>query len=97
MQRRDKEYVHGQLAVEAAKIQGIFPDIDTIWKVDLQEEDKVETAKEDVDTTIDKWQDSHLSLIVIRAWNPMIGPLLAQARLPPILAFISAIINNVAP
>ena len=27
----------------------------------------------------------------------VIGPLLAQARLPPILAFISAIINNVAP
>ena len=71
MQRRDKEYVHGQLAVEVAKIQGIFPDIDTIWKVDLQEEDKVETAKEDVDTTIDKWRDSHLSLIVIRAWNLM--------------------------
>ena len=27
----------------------------------------------------------------------VIGPLLVQARLPPILAFISAIINNVAP
>ena len=56
MQRRDKEYVHGQLAVEAAKIQGIFPDIDTIWKVDLQEDDRIETAKEDVDTMIDKWR-----------------------------------------
>ena len=56
MQRCDKEYVHGQLVVEAAKIQGIFPDIDTIWKVDLQEEDKVETAKENVNITIDKWR-----------------------------------------
>ena len=29
--------------------------------------------------------------------DSVIGPLLAQARLPPILAFISAIISNVAP
>ena len=56
MQRCDKEYVHGQLAVEAARIKGIFPNIDAIWKVDSTEEDTVKIAGEDVDNTINKWQ-----------------------------------------
>ena len=56
MQRRDKEYVHGQLAVEAGRIQGIFPDINAIWKVDSEEDDTVQTAKDNVDITIDKWR-----------------------------------------
>lgn len=33
MQRIDKEYIHGQLAVEAAQIQGIFPKKETPWNV----------------------------------------------------------------
>lgn len=56
MQRRDKEYVHGQLAVEAARIKGIFPNIDAIWKVDSKEEDTVAIAEEDVENTINKWR-----------------------------------------
>ena len=56
MQRRDKEYIHGQLAVEAARIQGIFPDIDTIWKIEQRDEETVQVAKRDVDITIDNWQ-----------------------------------------
>ena len=56
MQRRDKEYIHGQLAVEAARIQGIFPDIDTIWKIEQRDEETVQVAKRDVDITIDNWR-----------------------------------------
>ena len=54
MQRHDKEYVHGQLAVEAVRIKGIFQNIDAIWKVNSTEEDTVEIAGEDVDNTINK-------------------------------------------
>ena len=56
MQRRDREYVHGQLAVEAARIQGIFPDIDTIWKIEERDEETVQVAKRDVDVTIENWR-----------------------------------------
>ena len=56
MQRRDREYVHGQLAVEAARIQGIFPDIDTVWKIEQRDEETVQVAKRDVDITIDNWR-----------------------------------------
>jgi hypothetical protein len=56
MQRHDKEYVHGQLAVEAARLQGIFPNIDSIWKGDSEEENTVKIADEDVDITINNWQ-----------------------------------------
>ena len=56
MQRCDREYVHGQLAIEAARIQGIFPDIDTIWKVDSEDDETVQIAKENVDISIDKWR-----------------------------------------
>ena len=55
LQRRDREYVYGQLAVEAAKIRGIFPDSDVSWTID--DETKVEVATENVDTTLDIWRD----------------------------------------
>ena len=56
MQRRDKEYVHGQLAVKAARIKGIFPNVDSIWKVDSTEDDTVAIAGEDVENTLNKWR-----------------------------------------
>jgi hypothetical protein len=54
MCRKDKEYVHGQLAVEAARIQGILPNGDEMWKVD--NESCVDIAREDVDDILDDWQ-----------------------------------------
>ena len=54
MQRCDKEYVHGQLAVEAARIQGILPEGDTIWEAD--EDDKVSIATGDATVTLHNWR-----------------------------------------
>jgi hypothetical protein len=54
MQRHDKEYIHGQLGVEAARIQGIFPDNDAVWEV--MEECGVNIATEDVDVTLGEWR-----------------------------------------
>ena len=45
MQRRDKEYIHGQLAVEAAKIRGIFPTSDGTWTVDEHESINIATQE----------------------------------------------------
>lgn len=54
MQRIDKEYVHGQLAVEAARIQGIFPNRETMWNVG--DENDVNIAKKDIDDELKSWQ-----------------------------------------
>lgn len=54
MQRRDKEYVHGQLGVEAAHIQGIFLNSETSWEV--KEEGGVEKATEYTDATVQAWR-----------------------------------------
>jgi hypothetical protein len=55
MQRRDKEYVHGQLAVEMAQMQGIFSREEQIWDVDRDKKD-VEKAPNNVDSTLTQWQ-----------------------------------------
>lgn len=54
MQRQDKEYVHGQLGVEAARIRGIFPERDEEWIVG--EEKDVKKAVEEVDDILGSWR-----------------------------------------
>ena len=54
MQRQDREYVHGQLAVEAARIQGIFPKGNEGWSV--KEDTNVTHANEETSSIIDKWR-----------------------------------------
>jgi hypothetical protein len=54
MQRHDREYIHGQLAVEAARIQGIFPRSDGMWNVN--EGENVNVATEDTNTTLKVWR-----------------------------------------
>ena len=54
MQRRDREYVHGQLAVEAARIQGVLPDSKTKW--DVLPESDVETAPPNIEAVLDTWK-----------------------------------------
>ena len=54
LQQRDKEHVHGQLAIEAARLQGIFSDVDRNWEV--EHEDAVDVAMSDVDTILDEWR-----------------------------------------
>ena len=54
MQRCDKEYIHGQLAVESARIQGILPEGDTIWEA--VEDDKVSIATGDATVTLHNWR-----------------------------------------
>ena len=53
MQRQNREYVHGQLAVEAARIQGIFPNGNERWSVN--EDDNVNSANEKTSSLIDIW------------------------------------------
>jgi hypothetical protein len=55
MQRQDREYMHGLLGVEAAKIQGIFADSEVTWEV--EEKDDVKIATGDVETSLRNWQD----------------------------------------
>jgi PIF1-like helicase len=56
MQRQDREYMHGQLAVEAAKIWGIFPDNDISWIVNEEHEVEVKTARGDINSTLQRWR-----------------------------------------
>ena len=53
LQRRDKEYLHGQLGVEAAQIQGIFGNDDENWCV--RDEAEAERAIGDVDAILQRW------------------------------------------
>ena len=55
MQRQDKEYVHGQLAVEAARIKGILPDKDEMWKV-VEDENDITMAENDVEKRLNGWR-----------------------------------------
>ena len=54
MQRIDKEYIHGQLAVEAARIQGILPKKETFW--DVGDENDVNIARSNTDDELKTWQ-----------------------------------------
>ena len=56
MQRSDKEYFHGQLGVEAARIQGILPDSGLTWKVKGELEDDVDIADDDTLAVLHNWQ-----------------------------------------
>jgi hypothetical protein len=53
MQRQDKEYVHGQMGVEAARIRGILPDTNLCWQVDEEDTSTVKLATEDITFTLD--------------------------------------------
>ena len=53
MQRQDKEYMHGLLGVEAAKIQGIFRDENEVWGI--YKEHEVATAADDMDMKLQRW------------------------------------------
>ena len=55
MLKRDREYVHGQLAVEAARIQGILPDDKMNWIV--KGEKDIEKAPPNIDVTLDCWKN----------------------------------------
>ena len=55
MQRVDKEYIHGQLAVEAARIQDIFPKKEMPWNVG--DENNVNVAQQDSDDELKTWQN----------------------------------------
>ena len=55
MLKRDREYVHGQLAVEAARIQGILPDDKMNWIV--KGEKDIENAPPNIEVTLDCWKN----------------------------------------
>lgn len=55
MQRGDKEYIHGLLAIEAARMRGIFSDIDKCWNV-VDEKD-VTVAGPEVDSMLNEWRE----------------------------------------
>ena len=75
MKRHDKEYIHGQLAVEAGRIQGIFPDSQTTWKV--HEENSVKLATRNIDSTLDNWRhqlsqsslDEKIRIFFLTTWK----------------------------
>lgn len=53
LQQKDKEYVHGQLAIEAARLKGIFADVDDNWEI--EDEAAVDVATGDVESILDAW------------------------------------------
>jgi hypothetical protein len=55
-QRHDKEYLHGRLGVEAARIRGILPNDEMTWEVDREQERHVYKATDDIDKTLQNWQ-----------------------------------------
>jgi hypothetical protein len=55
MQRNDREYVYGQLAIEAARIQKILPNENVAWIVENEKD--VDVASNDVDVMLDSWKD----------------------------------------
>jgi hypothetical protein len=63
MQRLEKEYIHGRLAVEAGRIRGIFPDDEINW--DVNDESKVEVAKGDVDLKLKEWDEEMKPSILV--------------------------------
>ena len=67
LQRQDKEYVHGQLGVEAAKIKGIFHDDVKGW--DVHDEHEVTSPAEDVETRLQQWR-SQLEQSSLSTSNP---------------------------
>ena len=54
MQRQDKEYIHGLLGVEVAKIRGIFQDDVQDWSI--LDEHEITLAAEDMDTKLQGWR-----------------------------------------
>jgi hypothetical protein len=54
MQRNDREYIYGQLAVEAGRIREILPDNKISWEA--VNEDDVTIAKNDIEGMLDTWQ-----------------------------------------
>ena len=67
LQCQDKEYVHGQLGVEAAKIKGIFHDDAKGW--DVHDEHEVTSPAEDVETRLQRWR-SQLEQSSLSTSNP---------------------------
>ena len=55
MQRRDKEYVHGQAAIEVAKLKGIFLNDDVTWDVEMEKD--IDVASNDVDEKLNFWKN----------------------------------------
>jgi hypothetical protein len=55
MQRQDKEYMHGQLAVEAGRLRGILPESDSSWEI--KDEHQVDIATNDIDVMLSNWHD----------------------------------------
>ena len=73
MQRQDKEYIHGLLGVEAAKIRGIFQDDSEDW--DIREEEQVSTAADDMDTKLQRWRfQLEQSSLLTDNPDPLLGP-----------------------
>ena len=91
MQRQDKEYMHGLLGVEAAKIQGIFRDESKVW--DIYKEHEVATAADDMDMKLQRWR-SQLEQSSLLADTP--NPLSAVEELPsePRVQPISDLLQN---
>lgn len=56
MQRHDKEHIHGQLAIEAARMQGIFPDSDITWRVNEENVVNVAANGDEVDVQLNRWR-----------------------------------------
>lgn len=85
LQRLDKEYIHSQLGVEAAKIQGIFPDDEMKWSIAKDEEIKV--AHEDSLDVLHNWQhqlDQILEIVNNKDFNLTENPQLRPAQVLPI-------------
>ena len=73
MQRQDKEYIHGLLGVEAAKIQGVFRDGSEDW--DIWEEQEVATAANNIDTKLQRWRfQLEQSSLLTDNHDPLSGP-----------------------
>jgi hypothetical protein len=87
-QIQDKEYIHGQLAMEVAWMQGIFPGADNIWDVDKHKKD-VNNTTIDVDLKLAEWQLQLEKLLLVSIETPSSSdePVHQQFNKPTVLSF----------
>ena len=96
MQRQDKEYIHGLLGVEAAKIRGIFRDEVQDWNI--LEEHEITTAGEGIGAKLQGWRSQlEKSSLLNDNTDPLLNPEdhSSQPRILPISDLLQSATDDV--
>ena len=90
MQRQDKEYIHGQLGVEATRI---LLNTNLCWQIQEEDKSTVKIAMENVNNTLDIWQH-HLNQSSANDGDIESDMIVIQHTMQPEVSAISNLWNN---